>query len=80
MSTICQIMIMDFLRDTGRHDEETGEELYTEKNLEDGIMFMEWQQEMGRKTDLLHHFDLGAFIKWAEQKLKKQDPQLSSQG
>lgn len=70
MSTICQLMIEDFLYGTGRYDEETWELRYTDHNLEDGIAFMEWEKEMGRKKNLLYGFDLDSFIRWAKKKLR----------
>lgn len=71
MPAICQIMIMDFMRGYGRHDDR-GYPMYAIGDLENGIEYASNLIEHEKlKREPLHGYDLKKFIAWARKKIQE---------
>lgn len=66
---LCRLMVMDFTEGIGRHDEEDGEERYSQMNLKFGAEYAQWLIEEGYKKEPFYKFDLRQFKEWCEQSI-----------
>jgi hypothetical protein len=70
---ICQIMTGDYLYGWGRYDEITGQQLYSDDDLIDGIAFAEDLIEQGyEETPTPPVWNLKGFVEWAKTKLERR--------
>lgn len=67
LMAICQLMIKDFMKGTGRFD--GGAELYSNRDLREGITYAARLIEEGYSKEPFHHYNLAAFIKWAKKQV-----------
>jgi hypothetical protein len=56
-------MLWDFLHSTGRFEGKI--ELYTKADLQEGLAFAEWLEELGEKKWPLFNFSIKKFKIWA---------------
>ena len=68
--TLCKLMQMDFLHDTGRYDE-FGNELYSDTDLNFGEKYAVGYLNEGIKVDPVGGFDLCDFANWCRYKQRR---------
>jgi len=68
--SLCGLMQMDFKYGTGRYDEKTGAELYSDYDLRYGIEYAEGWMSDGETRDLIGQFDLAEFAAWCKEQLQ----------
>lgn len=66
---LCPVMQLDFTDGVGRHDE-VGAERYSDDDLRYGILWAETYLDDGYKNEPMKGYNLKAFAKWCEMKLK----------
>jgi hypothetical protein len=62
-------MQLDFTDGTGRHDDETGAELYSDRDLRYGILWAESYLAEGLTREPMKGYSLRAFGRWCREKL-----------
>lgn len=67
--SLCRVMLFDFKFQVGRYCEFTGHELYDDRDLKNGIAYMNDLLEDGQSEEPMDHVDCRGFITWAQEKL-----------
>lgn len=62
--SLCGLMQMDFKFGTGRREPDTGQELYSDRDLQFGVDYCTGWLAEGETRDLIGGFDLVAFRDW----------------
>lgn len=68
--SLCWLMQSDFLHGTGRYEPDTGEELYSNADLEYGRQYALDYLAEGITKEPLYGYDLAKFARWCEEKLR----------
>ena len=63
--TICRLMVLDFMENTGRIDAD-GQLRYDDMNLEEGQKYARWLIDSGYETEPFFGFDLIEFEQWCK--------------
>ena len=66
---ICQLMILDFMEGWGRYCEDTGDEQYSNYDLEVGLDYVQALMEEGYTREPFHGYRLDQFEEWAQRQL-----------
>lgn len=67
---LCPVMQLDFTDNTGRYDDETGVELYSDEDLRYGVLWAESYITEGLVREPMKSFDLAAFGEWCKKSLR----------